>query len=276
MAWFRVAAEGAGMTSREPSPPRWADAMLRSLLRPADRESISGDLLEEYRAARRPWLGALRANIWYVRHVLSMLWHLIRPCALVLLGDQRFARPSWSIGAWRTWERFARDRTVGCDSSRSLVRQSCASSWRLLLGRADLFLGRLPRLPQNMSDQDGDPGSRRNEFRRLHFSFHGHSNRNPGPASRSILQPLHLYHSRHVATYCIGLWCSGGRHWRDRRQMGCAPGARGSSNCLKTRLNRTTDDGQERANEMLWISCSDQTSSHRFVSIGPEIRRRDF
>jgi hypothetical protein len=86
MAWFRVAAEGAGMMSREPSPPRWADAMLRSLLRPADRESISGDLLEEYRAARRPWLGALRANIWYVRHVLSMLWYLIRPCALVLLG----------------------------------------------------------------------------------------------------------------------------------------------------------------------------------------------
>lgn len=74
------------MTSREPGPPRSADALLRSLLRPADRESISGDLLEEYRAARRPLLGALRANIWYLRHVLSMLWHLIRPCALVLVG----------------------------------------------------------------------------------------------------------------------------------------------------------------------------------------------
>jgi hypothetical protein len=60
--------------------------MLRSLLRPADRESISGDLLEEYRAARRPSLGALRANIWYVRHVLSVLWHLIQPCALALVG----------------------------------------------------------------------------------------------------------------------------------------------------------------------------------------------
>jgi hypothetical protein len=81
-----MAAEGARMTSKEPSPPRWAEAILRSLLRPADRESISGDLLEEYRAARRPSLGVSRANIWYFRHVLSMLWHLIRPCALVLVG----------------------------------------------------------------------------------------------------------------------------------------------------------------------------------------------
>jgi len=74
------------MKSKEPSPPRWAETMLRSLLRPADRESISGDLLEEYRAAKHPLLGALRANIWYLKHVLSMLWHLIRPCALVLVG----------------------------------------------------------------------------------------------------------------------------------------------------------------------------------------------
>jgi len=81
-----MAAEGARMKSEEPSPPRWAEATLRSLLRPVDRESISGDLLEEYRAVRRPSLGALRANIWYLKHVLSMLWHLIRPCALVLVG----------------------------------------------------------------------------------------------------------------------------------------------------------------------------------------------
>jgi hypothetical protein len=86
MARFHMAAEGAHMTSKEPSPPRWAEALLRSLLRPVDREAISGDLLEEYRAVRRPSLGALRANIWYLKHVLSMLWHLIRPCALVLVG----------------------------------------------------------------------------------------------------------------------------------------------------------------------------------------------
>src|ERR1700688_475133 len=81
-----MAAEGARMTSKEPSPPRWAEAILRSLLRPSDRESISGDLLEEYRAARRPALGALRANAWYIKHALSVLWHLIRPYALAMIG----------------------------------------------------------------------------------------------------------------------------------------------------------------------------------------------
>jgi hypothetical protein len=51
------------MTSIEPNPPRWADALLRALLRAADRESIAGDLLEEYRAARLPRLGAARADL---------------------------------------------------------------------------------------------------------------------------------------------------------------------------------------------------------------------
>jgi hypothetical protein len=75
------------MTNTQASPPRWAEAVLRSLLRPADRESISGDLLEEYRAAKRPHLGPFGANVWYVKHVVSVLWHLIRPYALVLAGQ---------------------------------------------------------------------------------------------------------------------------------------------------------------------------------------------
>ena len=74
------------MNSHDTNPPRWADAILRSLLRPSDRDSISGDLLEEYRAARRPALGAFRANAWYLKHLLSVLWRLIRPCALALAG----------------------------------------------------------------------------------------------------------------------------------------------------------------------------------------------
>lgn len=72
------------MKSVEPTPPRWAEGLLRSLLRPSDRESISGDLLEEYRVAKHPALGKLRANAWYVKHVLSVLWLLIRPCAFAV------------------------------------------------------------------------------------------------------------------------------------------------------------------------------------------------
>ena len=74
------------MNTKEPKPPRWAEALLLSLLKPSDRESISGDLLEEYREVRRPALGALRANAWYVKHVLSVLWHLMWPCALAMAG----------------------------------------------------------------------------------------------------------------------------------------------------------------------------------------------
>lgn len=72
------------MMTREATPPPWADATLRSLLRPADRESISGDLLEEYRAVRRPALGLLGADVWYLTQVISILWRLIWPGAVVL------------------------------------------------------------------------------------------------------------------------------------------------------------------------------------------------
>ena len=78
------------MRASQPTPPRWADAILRTLLRPTDRESISGDLLEEYRAVRRPALGPLRADVWYIRQVVSVLWRLIWPGALVLAAQGVF------------------------------------------------------------------------------------------------------------------------------------------------------------------------------------------
>jgi len=72
------------MTVGQRHPPRWAEAFLQRLLRPADRESTAGDLLEEYRAAREPALGRLRANLWYLCQVLSILWREIWPGALAL------------------------------------------------------------------------------------------------------------------------------------------------------------------------------------------------
>jgi hypothetical protein len=74
------------MKSKEPTPPRWAEAILRSAVSLSDRESISGDLLEEYRDARRPALGALRANAWYIKQVLSVLLRLVWPCAFLIAG----------------------------------------------------------------------------------------------------------------------------------------------------------------------------------------------
>jgi hypothetical protein len=81
-----MASEGARMMEHTQNPPRLAEALLRSLLRPSDRESIPGDLIEEYRAVTRPALGAVRANIWYVKHVVSVLWRLTWPYALAMSG----------------------------------------------------------------------------------------------------------------------------------------------------------------------------------------------
>jgi hypothetical protein len=72
------------MTSAQTHPPRWTELLLQRLLRPGDRDSTSGDLLEEYRAAREPALGGFRANVWYRRQVLGFLWREIWPGVLAL------------------------------------------------------------------------------------------------------------------------------------------------------------------------------------------------
>jgi hypothetical protein len=55
-------------------PPQWAESLLRLFLTPGDRDSVSGDLLEEYRESIVPALGA-GANRWYVRQVA---WYVLR------------------------------------------------------------------------------------------------------------------------------------------------------------------------------------------------------
>lgn len=42
-------------------------------LRPVEFETLSGDLLEEYRESRLPALGEARANAWYVRQVVGFV-----------------------------------------------------------------------------------------------------------------------------------------------------------------------------------------------------------
>lgn len=70
-------------------PPQWAEAILRLLLKPEDRESVSGDLLEEYRDTIVPALGSA-ADRWYVRQVGSFLlrtswaWGAVVGAALVI------------------------------------------------------------------------------------------------------------------------------------------------------------------------------------------------
>ena len=54
-------------------PPRWAESLLRVFLKPCDFESVSGDLLEQYRDSIFPARGQLRANLWYAMQVLTFV-----------------------------------------------------------------------------------------------------------------------------------------------------------------------------------------------------------
>jgi hypothetical protein len=49
-------------------PPSWAESLLRMVLSTEDRDSVSGDLLEEYRESMVPALGD-SAKGWYIRQV---------------------------------------------------------------------------------------------------------------------------------------------------------------------------------------------------------------
>jgi hypothetical protein len=55
------------------TPPRWAEILLERLLAARDRETVAGDLREEYADSIVPRRGRLRADLWYLRQVSSFL-----------------------------------------------------------------------------------------------------------------------------------------------------------------------------------------------------------
>jgi hypothetical protein len=59
----------------------WGEMALRLVVRGRDRDTISGDLLEEYREEILPKRGAIRARLWYARQVVSF----VRPVTWGLL-----------------------------------------------------------------------------------------------------------------------------------------------------------------------------------------------
>jgi len=60
-------------------PPRWAEAMLGLVLRPDDVETVSGDLLEEYRRTIYPSRGRGPADRWFVWQVGGFVWRATWP-----------------------------------------------------------------------------------------------------------------------------------------------------------------------------------------------------
>ena len=76
------------------NPPALPQALLHLLLPVDARETVSGDLLEEYREARIPALGRLRANVWYWRQAggiwLHAYWWFAVPIVFLLVVHDIF------------------------------------------------------------------------------------------------------------------------------------------------------------------------------------------
>jgi hypothetical protein len=71
------------------TPPGWAETLRRVVLKPGDFDSVSGDLLEEYRESIHPVRGRRREDLWYVTEVLGFasrharLWGVLFGAAVV-------------------------------------------------------------------------------------------------------------------------------------------------------------------------------------------------
>ena len=69
--------------ARPVRPPDWAEAWLRFLLPLRDRDTVSGDLLEEYRERIRPSRTRWAADLWYISQVARFAAPLL-PWALAV------------------------------------------------------------------------------------------------------------------------------------------------------------------------------------------------
>jgi hypothetical protein len=77
-----------------PHPPEVAELILRGLLPLDMRETVSGDLLEEYRESQVPAVGEFRADLWYWRQVggmwLRAYWWLVVSAVFLLAVSDVF------------------------------------------------------------------------------------------------------------------------------------------------------------------------------------------
>jgi hypothetical protein len=95
--------------SSEPNPPQWLERLLRMILKPRNRDAVSGDLLEEYREEIFSAKGKLRADLWYLRQTLSLVDGIsfglilgVLLSAWILLGSLVFLiGENWAISPGR-------------------------------------------------------------------------------------------------------------------------------------------------------------------------------
>jgi hypothetical protein len=109
-------------------PPRWADLLLRLVLTSADRECLSGDLIEQYRDEVVPARGRTAADFWYVKQVWSYVWRATWPWAVVF-GGGFLARTAYD---WRvpTTDFLTRSTVTTAIAATTLTSVGFWTSWR--------------------------------------------------------------------------------------------------------------------------------------------------
>ena len=121
-------------------PPRWADALLRLLLKPADRDSVSGDLLEAYRETIRPARGRWGADVWYLRQVAGFAWRMAWVWG-VLLAAAVVARDTLDWWLSPTQEFYARSIASTAIAVSLFTWVGFVTAWRSRSIRAGALAG---------------------------------------------------------------------------------------------------------------------------------------
>jgi hypothetical protein len=110
------------------TPPRWAEAVLRAVLAPRDRDTVSGDLLEEYRMHVVPARGQRGADWWYLRQVAEFVCRSQLGWAIALsaifIGRTVL---DWLVP---TTDFYLRATVTTYASSAVLISAGAAAAWR--------------------------------------------------------------------------------------------------------------------------------------------------
>ncbi len=67
-----------GIRMNKDRPPHWLERTLLCLLPERDKQTVSGDLLEEFREQLRAHRSRSKTTLWYVLQILSFLPHWLR------------------------------------------------------------------------------------------------------------------------------------------------------------------------------------------------------
>ena len=84
------------------APPAWMEKLLQILLPAKDRETVTGDLYEEFCETRAARLGKTGANLWYLRQVASFAPGRLRSLASHPRGLALVCAFTAAVGIWFT------------------------------------------------------------------------------------------------------------------------------------------------------------------------------